>query len=59
MLLTFNTKTVYLKHDFELMLKQNNVRLDLGYQIEAAASLSLLSLCSALLVVTEPGIAMI
>lgn len=47
MLLTFNTKAVYLKHDFELMLKQNNVRLDLGYQIEAAGSLSLLPLCSA------------
>lgn len=38
MLLTFNTKTVYLKHDFELMLKQNNIGLELGYQIEAAGS---------------------
>lgn len=38
MLITFNTKTVYLKHDFELTLKQNHVGLELGYQTEAAGS---------------------
>ena len=38
MLLSFHTRTVYLKHDFEFMLQQNNVGLELSYQIEAAGS---------------------